>query len=148
MQGFNIGTDFDGVLCEDCPVADDDDGERYVNWMRSVKPILRPGPGPIPVIITARLEKYRGLTEEWPARHSIKCDRLIMGPWNSLAERATVCIGSWKREMAEAAGCRMFVESCWIQTQVMSSQWDRPVICPAKKTTLVRGQGPQWTTLS
>lgn len=144
FKQFNVGTDFDGVLCPDCSLEDDDDGHRYVRWMRSVRPLIVSRHVPIPFIITARLEKYRSETERWLRQHKFQWGELVMGPWADLRERARHCIGTWKREQAQRLGCRLFVESNDHQARIISSRWDHPVISVDGKTSYVKGVGPQW----
>jgi hypothetical protein len=68
--------DIDGILCDDCPREDDDDGERYLNFLQNAKLKLRPVE--IGTLITWRDEKYREQTEEWLNRHDIKFQKLVM----------------------------------------------------------------------
>jgi len=68
--------DIDGILCDDCPREDDDDGERYLNFLRNAKLKLRPVE--VGTLITWRDEKYREQTEEWLNRHDIKFNKLVM----------------------------------------------------------------------
>lgn len=78
--GYNMGklcTDMDGVLSKDCPAELDDDGEKYVTWMKTAESYLIPT-YKIDTIITSRLEKYRKETEEWLRAHNVKYDNLIM----------------------------------------------------------------------
>lgn len=76
----SVCTDFDGILCWDCDVIDDDDGDRYFKFLSTAKSLYVPRRVPIPLIVTARLEKYRGLTESWLRKYDIKYNELIMYP--------------------------------------------------------------------
>lgn len=144
LEGFNIATDFDGVLCPDCPAEMDDNGERYVQWMASTRCKIRTHTNTIPFIITARLEKYRAETEKWLARNKVAYGKLVMGPWATQAERHNNCIGTWKRRMAETVGARMFIESDDHQARIISTGWEPPVVCTDSQTCYVNGVGPQW----
>ncbi len=73
-----ISTDFDGVLCEDCPVEDDDDGPRYIRFLKNVKPKYLTRRRNVKLIVTARTEKYRDLTLDWLDKWGIEVDRLEM----------------------------------------------------------------------
>lgn len=144
LNGFNIGCDFDGVICKDCPIIDDDDGERYLKWMRTSIPKFRTLEREIPFIITARLEKYRKETEEWLLKNKIKCKTLIMGPWKSQIERNGYCIGSWKLENIIKNNIHLFIESDDYQARVISKGISKPIICTNSETCYVDGIGPQW----
>ena len=80
-------TDFDGVICEDCRPEDDDDGPNYIKFLMNARPRYITRKSSIPLIVTARLEKYRGLTEMWLKKYGISCDKLVMHPASSLEER-------------------------------------------------------------
>ncbi len=69
--------DFDGVLCEDPCDQENDDGERYRNFLLNAKPLYIPNVK-IHSIVTSRLEKYRYETELWLQRHHVQYNNLIM----------------------------------------------------------------------
>jgi uncharacterized HAD superfamily protein len=114
LKDHNVGIDFDGVLCLDCPIDCDDDGERYVNWMTSVKPVRFPRDYEIPFIITARREAYREITENWLNKYSINYKNLIMFP-DSFNARSKTDIGQWKAEQCNRVGVGIFIESDYRQ---------------------------------
>lgn len=74
-----VGFDMDGVICENCPPNVDNSEASYVNWLKNAKPYLIPN-YTIDVIISSRLEKYRGETESWLAKHGVKYGELVL--WN------------------------------------------------------------------
>jgi adenine/guanine phosphoribosyltransferase-like PRPP-binding protein len=88
--------DFDGILCHDCPPGSDDDGPKYLDFIRNAKPLYMPRRCPIPLIVTARIEKYRADTEDWLRRHGIRWNRLVMHPAATLAERRRDNIAAYK----------------------------------------------------
>ena len=69
--------DLDGVLCENPTVDENDDGEKYINFIKNAKPRYIPT-FEIGKIVTTRLEKYRSITEEWLKNNNIKYKELIM----------------------------------------------------------------------
>ncbi|MCZ2076546.1 MAG: hypothetical protein LC130_16305, partial [Bryobacterales bacterium] len=82
----NMAVDFDGILCHDPQTsADDDDGPRYERFLRDTKPLYLARKVPIPLIVTARVEKYRPQTEAWLKRYGVECTKLIMAPWPTSA---------------------------------------------------------------
>lgn len=88
--------DFDGILCHDCPPGSDDDGPKYLDFIRNAKPLYMPRRCPIPLIVTARIERYRADTEDWLRRHGIRWNRLVMHPAATLAERRRDNIAAFK----------------------------------------------------
>jgi uncharacterized HAD superfamily protein len=62
--------DIDGVLCLDPTDCQNDDGAAYEKFLEEAVPMLAPT-RPIGALVTSRLEKYRGLTEKWLAKHVI-----------------------------------------------------------------------------
>jgi hypothetical protein len=122
LAGENVGTDMDGVLCDDCPIADDDDGERYLKWMLSVKPMNVCRDFEIPFIVTARREPYRAETVAWLARHGVRYKNLIMYP-GTHEERSRDDIAAWKAEQTKAFYMWVFVESSYQQALAMKRHY-------------------------
>jgi hypoxanthine phosphoribosyltransferase len=80
-----IGTDIDGVLCEE-PTKEQEKDIR--TFYKTAKPYR------IPIvclkfIVTARLEKYREVTEIWLKKHNVLYDKLIMRQSEEQSPRAT-----------------------------------------------------------
>lgn len=80
------GYDIDGVLCEDPSEEENDDGDKYINFILNAKPLYIPSYH-IGAIITSRLEKYRKYTELWLKQHNVKYYYLIMLDLPSKKER-------------------------------------------------------------
>ena len=135
-EGFKISTDIDGILNPDCLAENDDDGPRYLAWMRSVKPLIRNN-YPFKAIITARLEKYRSTTETWLTRNNILYDRLIMYPSESLPRGDVI---AWKREQVIAIGSNVYIESDPHQACEMSRGFSGTILCPPAKTSFYEGK--------
>ena len=135
----NMAMDFDGVLCHDCQPADDDDGPRYDRFIRTAKPLYVPRKEPIPLIVTARIEKYRSDTESWLRKHGIRWHRLVMHPAKTLAERRADDIaaykahhfGEWASSHVAAPPPLAFIESDDAQARRIAELSGRMVICPA-----------------
>jgi orotate phosphoribosyltransferase len=123
------GFDFDGVLCRDPTSAENDDGPRYLEFMRGAEPLFMPT-RPIGHIVTGRLEKYRPQCEDWLGRHGIEYAQLHMMPFASKAERmAHGGRGQWKAGIAREVGVEMFVESCPKQARIIAERAQIPVFC-------------------
>ncbi|XZE20868.1 hypothetical protein SH449x_000758 [Pirellulaceae bacterium SH449] len=106
--------DMDGVFCEDCPADCDDDGPRYLDWMRRVKPLQWNIEYQVQTIITARREVYRNQTLDWLGRHGIRVKELVMFP-GTFEERSRTNVAAWKAEQAIARNRGIFVESDYRQ---------------------------------
>ena len=135
---FNAGPgeraiyDMDGILCHDIAAEDDDDGLRYVGALKNATPKYLPRKGPIHMIVTARLERYREITLEWLEKHGVKTEKLVMGPWNTLAERnRSNEVATFKSSVYHESGQELFVESCPIQAAEICRQTGKRVLCPA-----------------
>lgn len=136
----NMALDFDGVLCHDCPPEQDDDGEGYRRFIIQSQPKYLPRKSIVPLIVTARIEKYRALTMDWLQRHGVTCKNLVMHPASTLAERRRDDIAAYKaRHYAQWASSytakpppHIFVESDDRQAQRISSLASRRiVVCPS-----------------
>ena len=73
----NYCFDLDGVLCLDPTKEQNDDGERYREFILSAKSLYVPA-DEIGAIVTSRLEKFRPETEQWLAQQGIKYGKLHM----------------------------------------------------------------------
>lgn len=123
------GFDFDGVLCRDPSKAENDDGPRYLEFLRTADPLFLPQ-RPIGHIITGRLEKCRGECEAWLKRHGVEYLQLHMMQHATKAERmAAGGRGQWKAGIAREVGCEMFIESCPKQAGIITREAGIPVWC-------------------
>lgn len=134
----SMAVDFDGILCHDCPPECDDDGPKYREWMDRVKPLYPIRNRPIPLIVTARLEKYRSQTETWLMKNGIHAKRIEMGPWGSNRERAMASISQFKAShFVEFSNSRvaveppLFVESDAVQAREIARISNGLVVCPS-----------------
>jgi len=136
-----MALDFDGILCEDCPIEMDDDGPRYLEFLRTAKPLYLPKREPIPLIVTARLEKYRVETMAWLARHGLRVKQLVMldvpdqsrRTWETIIAHKSSHFSHWRRRRKPnlRIGPPMFVESDDRQAQAIAERSGGLVICPA-----------------
>ena len=134
----SMAVDFDGILCRDCPPGSDDDGPRYLEFIRNAQPLYVPRRVPIPLIVTARIEKYRAETEEWLSRHGINWQRLVMHPAATLADRMRDDIPAYKAKHYKAwaskhramPGPIMFFESEDWQARRIAQLSKLMTVCP------------------
>lgn len=135
----SMALDFDGILCRDCPVGSDDDGPRYLDFINNAKPLYVPRRVPVPLIVTARIERYREPTEAWLHRHGIRWNRLIMHPAGSLSERMRDDIPAykarhykeWAKQHRAMPGPIIFCESEDWQARQIAQHAKLMVICPS-----------------
>jgi len=122
--------DIDGVLCAEPAAGDDDDGERYRDFLESARPLLRPT-CEVGALVTCRLEKYRPETEAWLKRHGIRYRELVM--WDLPNRQARLNLGTHAEFKGAAYGARpwacVFVESSSHQAQRIANTARKPVIC-------------------
>jgi orotate phosphoribosyltransferase len=103
--------DLDGVLCRDPTPAENDDGERYREFLATVDPLVLPTK-PVGWIVTARLEKYRAETEAWLDRHGVEYGELIMLDLPDKETRRRLgAHAEFKADVYERVGAALFVES-------------------------------------
>jgi hypoxanthine phosphoribosyltransferase len=124
--------DFDGILCRDFTPQECASEDAYRQAMRTITPLYLPRRRPVPLIVTARPESCRELTEDWLARHGVVCERLVMwaGEPHPIADMAQK-VGRWKGEHYRASEMELFAESDPAQAQVIADVAGKPVLCPA-----------------
>lgn len=69
--------DIDGVLCVDPTNDQNDDGDKYIQFILNAEPLFIPTKK-IKFLVTSRLEKYRLETETWLKKHNVNYERLFM----------------------------------------------------------------------
>lgn len=122
--------DIDGVLCEDPTEQQNDDGEKYIDFLKNAKPKFIPT-FKIGYIVTARLEKYRKYTEEWLQKNNIKYDNLIMMDLPSKEERVRLGNhGEFKgKNYKKLNNTNIFIESNYNQALEIARISGKCVFC-------------------
>lgn len=122
--------DIDGVLCVDPTSEENDDGEKYREFIRTAKQKYIPT-AKIGWIVTSRLEKYRKETEEWLQQKGIRYNYLYMMDAESAEERRR--IGNHARFKAEifknTKDAMWFIESEAEQAKEISKLTKKAVFC-------------------
>jgi orotate phosphoribosyltransferase len=120
--------DIDGVLCRDPMESENDDGERYLNFMKTVQPLVVPT-GIIYMLVTCRLEKYRTVTEEWLAVSKIRYMKLVMLDMpDGEARRRWGKHGEFKGEVYRNSDACLFIESSESQAYRIANTSIKPVL--------------------
>jgi len=120
--------DMDGVLCEEVPHDQDDDGERYSNFIKNSRQLFVPIQ-PINTIVTGRLDKYRSITENWLHEHGIVYGKLIMLNLPNNQERSKIDVGQYKGIVYVRTGLQLFVESDIGEGSTIKRISNKPVFC-------------------
>lgn len=131
----NSYLDFDGILCPNVPHEIAIDEEQYVDYITNVEPNYDRLPKLFKCkgIITARLEKYRDITEEWLKSHEVNYGKLIMFPTERQEERDKdhlKVIGKFKGETFRDSDGKIFIESEIREASLIKRISKKIVICP------------------
>lgn len=130
-----FGFDMDGLICEDPSFVHNDFNLIQVeDWLRNVQPKNLPRYAELEFICSYRLEKHRGLTEEWLAKWGIKYKRLILCPATSFEQRGLrYHPARLKAEALRNSTCKIFFES--------NRQQAKDICDWSKKATIVPDTG-------
>ena len=123
-------TDLDGVLCEDwCGGSEVANEEAYHSFLMNATPRRIPS-YPLLGIVTNRLERDRGPTEDWLRRHGIRYQSLTMSPHPSFEVRDAAGDAATRKAAIYAAHpkARLFIESCGKQAREIKRLTGRPVL--------------------
>ena len=138
-QIANSCFDLDGILCVDPTSQENDDGPRYLDFLRSARPLIIPTQR-IGHIVSARLEKYRAQTERWLADHDIQYGKLHLIDLPSAAERQRLgSHASHKAKIYQETNAVLFYESDVKQAREIAQLSGRPVLCIADMSLYLPG---------
>jgi uncharacterized HAD superfamily protein/hypoxanthine phosphoribosyltransferase len=123
--------DIDGVLCADPTPEQNDDGEKYIDFILNAPPLFIPG-SKIGTIVTSRLEKYRKETEIWLEANNIKYNDLVMLDLPDMAARQKANNhGGHKAKAYMSKPYVLFIESEYAQSIEINRISKKPVLCTA-----------------
>jgi uncharacterized HAD superfamily protein/hypoxanthine phosphoribosyltransferase len=121
--------DIDGVLCVDPRDDQNDDGEKYRDFVLNAQPLFIPG-SQIGTLVTSRLEKYRKETETWLEKNKVKYDKLVMLDLPDMAARQrSNSHAAHKAKEYMARPYLLFVESDPGQALEINRISGKPVLC-------------------
>ena len=121
--------DIDGVFCVDPP--DERNENIYLQYITNATPLFIPRT-PIGGIITYRLERNRGITEQWLASQGIRYNELMMFPAESWVERNKSHIPPEQFKAAyykQHDNYRLFIESSDYQARRIYELTKKVVFC-------------------
>jgi uncharacterized HAD superfamily protein len=123
--------DIDGVLCADPLPEQNDDGEKYRDFLLNAPPLFIPG-SKIGTIVTSRLEKYRKETETWLQQYKIRYNKLVMLDLPDMEARQKANNhGAHKAKTYMSGPYVLFVESEPAQAMEINRLSKKPVLCTA-----------------
>lgn len=134
--------DIDGVLCIDPTSEQNDDGEKYVDFILNAEPLYIPN-YKIKALVTSRLEKYRCYTEQWLEKHGVQYDQLYMLDLPSKEERIRLgAHGEFKSQVYKRLeDCKLFIESERNQAIEIANNTKKPVVClPSDELFVFQGE--------
>lgn len=119
--------DIDGVLCVDPTDEENDDGEKYKEFLRNAKPLFIPK-YTIYALVTSRLEKYRKETEYWLEKNAVRYEHLYMLNLANKFERQKLqAHGKYKAEIYNSLPeTTLFIESSAKQAREISRLTGKP----------------------
>jgi len=121
--------DIDGVLCLDPTPEQNDDGEKYLEFILNVPPLFIPG-CKIGTIVTSRLEKYRKPTETWLKANNIDYKELVMLDLPDMEARQKANNhGNHKAKAYLSKPYVLFIESDYGQAIEINRISKKPVLC-------------------
>ena len=121
--------DIDGVLCVDPTPDQNDDGDKYTDFVLNAKPLFIPKVK-IGTLVTSRLEKYRKQTEIWLEKNNVKYDKLVMLDLPDMAARRKAnCHGTFKASEYKKDKYMLFIESERKQAMQINEITNKPVLC-------------------
>lgn len=120
--------DIDGVLTEDVPNWANDDGPKYIDFLKNQKQLFIPDRS-IHTLVSGRLEKYRTITENWLHSHNIQFKNLILLNLPNNIERNKINVGAYKADVYNKIGLSLFIESDINEALTIKSITKKPVFC-------------------
>lgn len=124
----NWASDLDGVICRNPTKHENDRGPNLEYFYKTADPLFL-YQKPIKYIITARLEKYRSVTEDWLSRHNIKYHQLIM--------KNNIKANHWEYKkdfLVSQTDISLYIESDVKQAKKIASNCLTPVWCVDNQT--------------
>jgi len=126
--------DFDGIFSPNVPYEACQDENKYIDYIKNVKPFYHRIPKTFcKGIVTARLEKYRDITEEWLKKHGINYGFLKMYPTEDEQKRNNNHVEEASTFKANAfidSSAKFFIESEIAEAILIRQKSGKFVICP------------------
>lgn len=128
--------DIDGVVCEDPSRIQNDDGEKYIDFLQNAAPKFIPTQK-VGRFVSTRLEKYRPQTETWMKKYNIEYGELIMMEGVTAKERALLGNhAEYKAKIYKDCDAILFFESDNDQALNICRLSGKPVFCIENRTLI------------
>ncbi|MDR2510110.1 MAG: hypothetical protein LBC77_05655 [Spirochaetaceae bacterium] len=134
--------DIDGVLCVDPTEEENDDGEKYKNFILNAKPLYIPKYR-VYALVSSRLEKYRTETAAWLEKHNVRYQHLYLldVPSKEHRQRFNMHAKFKAGVYAELKNAVLFYESERAQAAEIAVLTQKPVFCTATDEYFDYSQG-------
>lgn len=121
--------DFDGVLCVDPEPIITGDRSLYERWLRDAQPLHIPLRR-FRAVVSARLERYRDVSERWLHNNNVSCADLYL--INATEEEREAGDLYWKHKAHHYGNSAspLFVESCPVQAEKIHAATGKVVMAP------------------
>ena len=131
----NSCVDIDGVLCLDPTNEQNDDGEKYIDFIQNTPRKLYPT-RKIGSIVSCRLEKYRSQTEKWLEQQKISYNTLVLMKYKTKEDRLkNGNHGKFKGNVYKSMeNMTLFIESNEKQAAEIAKISGKPVFCIDNQT--------------
>ena len=125
----NACCNIDGFVCRNPTAEENDDGERYLRFLKSADPLILPT-AKVGVFVTARLEKYRAETEAWLNSHGVVYNELVMLNCTAEERRERNLHALFKASIYKRRhDMVLFIESDARQAEEIMRLSGKPVLC-------------------
>ncbi|MBO5621622.1 MAG: phosphoribosyltransferase, partial [Butyrivibrio sp.] len=128
--------DIDGVLCEDPNIFQNDDGLKYIDFIKNATPRFLPTQK-VGKLVTTRLSRYRCETETWLKQHGVEFGELVMMENITAKERALRNNhAEFKARVYKSCDSILFFESNYSQALDICRLSGKPVFCTETRTLI------------
>ncbi|MBK7363161.1 MAG: hypothetical protein IPJ01_12800 [Micavibrio sp.] len=127
-----VAADFDGVLCENCPIKESDtaaDREKYLAWIETARPLHLPRLHEIPLVVTFRYHWAEQATRKWIAKWGAKVGEIRFSSADSYSERSKMFdVAEHKGKAFRDSRHSLFIESHAWQARIIAAVAKKPCV--------------------
>lgn len=120
--------DIDGVLCVDPTISQNDNGDKYKEFLSSATAKIIPS-RKIGALVTSRLSTFENETRDWMRRHCIDFDELIMMDCTFEERQKKGNHAEFKASFYKKSKYKLFIESEPNQAIIINQISKKPVYC-------------------
>ena len=125
---YDACIDIDGVLCVDPTPEQNDDGEKYLDFIKNANSRFIPT-RKVKYIVSSRLEKYRKETEEWLKNNNIMYEKLFLLDSTAQERKNNGLHATFKSSIYSKCDAKLFIESDEKQAMEINRITHKPVYC-------------------